>query len=108
MKFKICVCLYFLIAFIVITMGSDGWMIMALEVIVIEEVKVQNSNWTIMLVINMIGKSCDNVAKVNNIDNYVFKYHKFQQYVNSQPKRKTFFGVLKSWVQGDDLDSSII
>jgi len=30
-EIKICVCLYFLITFIVVTMGSDGWMIMALD-----------------------------------------------------------------------------
>jgi len=72
-----------------------------------EEVRVQKSIWTIMIMINMTGKRCDNVAKVNNIDNYLYKCHKFQQYVNSQPKRKTFFGVLESWIQGDDLDSSI-
>lgn len=49
-----------------------------------------------MIMFNMTEKSCDNVAKVNNIDNYLYKCQKFQQYVNNQPKRKTFFGVLES------------
>jgi hypothetical protein len=61
-----------------------------------------------MIMFNKTEKSCDNVAKVNNIANYLYKCHKFQQHVNSQPKRKTFFGVLESWVQGDDLNLSII
>ncbi len=73
-----------------------------------EEVRVQKSIWTIMIMFNKTEKSCDNVAKVNNIANYLYKCHKFQQHVNSQPKRKTFFGVLESWVQGDDLNLSII
>ncbi len=49
-----------------------------------------------MIMFNKTEKSCDNVAKVNNIANYLYKCHKFQQHVNSQPKRKTFFGVLES------------